>query len=75
MTEEKLERANSINREIDKCKRALKNDIKGVFYTEKALYTPSREYINISLGDEVNEKIKKIIEERLEQFKKEFEEL
>ena len=35
----------------------------------------SREYINISLYVEVNEKIKKIIEERLEQFKKEFEEL
>lgn len=75
MTEEKLERANSIKVEIDKCKRALKNDIKGVFYTEKDLYTPSREYINISLDVEVNEKIKDIIKERLEELKKEFEEL
>lgn len=75
MTEEKLEKANSINREIDKCKRALKIDIKGVFYTEKDLYMSGREYINISLDTEVNEKIKDIIRERLEQLKKEFEEL
>lgn len=75
MTEEKLERANSIKGEIDKCKRALKNDIKGVVYTEKDLYMTSREYINISLYVEVNEKIKDIIKERLEELKKEFEQL
>ncbi|MGJ0961682.1 hypothetical protein ACR75P_08355 [Faecalicoccus pleomorphus] len=75
MTEEKLERANSIKSEINECERALRNDIKGVFYTEKDLYMPSREYINISLDVEVNEKIKDIIRERLEELKKEFEEL
>ena len=73
MTEEKLERANSIKSEINECERALRNDIKGVFYTEKDLYMPSREYINISL--DVEEKIKDIIRERLEELKKEFEEL
>lgn len=75
MTEEKLKRANSIKIEINECERALRNDIKGVFYQYKDMYSAQREDINISLGNEVNEKIKDIIREHLEEIKKEFEAL
>ena len=75
MTEEKLERANSIKSEIDECERCLRNDIKGVFYKFENLYSDQRENICVSIGNEVNEKIKDIIRERLEELKKEFEEL
>lgn len=73
MTEEQYEKARFIKSGIDKCEKALRNDIRGVCYESK--YIDNKTLFKITLGDEVNEKIKKIIEERLEQFKKEFEEL
>lgn len=73
MTEEQYEKARFIKSGIEKCEKALRNNIKGICYESK--YIDDNALFNITLGDEVNEKIKKIIEERLEQFKKEFEEL
>ena len=73
MTEEQYEKARFIKSGIEKCEKALRNHIRGVCYEPK--YIDNNTLINLTLGDEVNEKIKKIIEERLEQFKKEFEEL
>lgn len=73
MTEEQYEKARFIKSGIEKCEKALRNNIKGICYESK--YIDNNTIFNLTLGDEVNEKIKKIIEERLEQFKKEFEEL
>lgn len=73
MTEEQYEKAGFIKSGIEKCEKALRNNIKGICYESK--YIDNNTLVNLTLGDEVNEKIKTIIEERLEQFKKEFEEL
>ena len=75
MTEEQYEKAKFIKSGINKCEEVLRHDIKGVFYQYKGIYPTDSVDRYVSLGNEVNEKIKKIIEERLEQFKKEFEEL
>ncbi len=75
MTEEQYEKARFIKSGINKCEEVLEHDIKGVFYRYEGIYPTDSVDRCVSLGDEVNEKIKKIIEERLEQFKKEFEEL
>ena len=75
MTEEQYEKARFIKSGIDKCEEVLRHDIKGVFYQYKGIYPTDSVDRCVSLGDEVNEKIKTIIEERLEEFKKEFEEL
>lgn len=73
MTEEQYKKAKYIKSGIEKCEKALRNNIKGICYESK--YIDSDTLFTLDLGDEVNEKIKKIIEERLDQFKKEFEEL
>lgn len=67
MTEEQYEKARFIKSEIDKCEQILRHDMKGVFY--------KHDHPFVSLGNEVNEKIKEIVKERLEELKKEFEEL
>ena len=75
MTEEQYEKARFIKSGINKCEEVLSRDIKGVFYQGKGIYETNSVDVCVSLGNEVNEKIKKIIEERLEELKKEFEEL
>ena len=75
MIEEQYEKARFIKSGINKCEEVLRHDIKGVFYRYEGIYPTDSVDRCVSLGNEVNEKIKKIIEERLEQFKKEFEEL
>lgn len=73
MTEEQFEKAKFVKSGIDKCEKALSVKIRGICYEYGCIDNGT--LCNMTLGDEVNEKIKKIIEERLDQFKKEFEEL
>ena len=75
MTEEQFEKARVIKSGIEKCEQVLRHDIRGVFYQCEGIYPTDRIDVCVSLGNEINEKIKEIIRERLEQFKKEFEEL
>lgn len=73
MTEEQFEKAKYIKSGIEKCEKALRNNIKGICYESK--YIDNNSLFTLTLGDEVNKKIKDIISERLEELKKEFEEL
>lgn len=70
MTEEKLNKANELRDNIINLKRAVKKDIKGVYYYEQI---PSKGYIG--LDSETLSDINKVISNRLEELSKELEEL
>lgn len=73
MTEEQFEKAKYIKSGIEKCEKSLSVKIRGVCYEHGCI--DNETLFPLTLGDEVNEKIKEIIKDRLERFKKEFEEL
>lgn len=71
MTEEKLKRAEELGDKIRAFERALQEDVKGLYFN--AMTLPNKGYIeldNLTLGY-----INTVIRQRLEELKKEFEEL
>ena len=71
MTEEKLKRANELKRQIESLEEALKSRIDGFYYENKEYSVK----FFIDLDVKTINNIKPLIAERLEELKKEFEEL
>lgn len=71
MTEEKLKKAEELRDKIRNIERALQEDVKGLYFN--AMPFPNKGYIE--LDDLTLGFINTTIRERLEELKKEFEEL
>lgn len=71
MTEEKLKRAEELRDKIRAFERALQEDVKGIYFN--AMPFPDKGYIK--LDDLTLGYINTVIRQRLEELKKEFEEL
>ena len=71
MTEEKLKRAEELRDKIRAFERALQEDVKGLYFN--AIPFPNKGYIK--LDDLTLGYINTVIRQRLEELKKEFEEL
>lgn len=71
MTEEKLKRAEELRDKIRAFERALQEDVKGLYFN--AMPFPNKGYIK--LDDLTLGYINTVIRQRLEELKKEFEEL
>lgn len=70
MTEKQLKKINKLGNDVRNLEKASKMSLQGVFYYSQL---PVKEYI--SLDDITLSKIKMIIVDRLNELKKEFEEL
>ena len=71
MTEEKLKRAEELRDKIRAFERALQEDVKGLYFNARPF--PDKGYIK--LDDLTLGYINTVIRQRLEELKKEFEEL
>ena len=71
MTEQKLKKAEELKDRIRNFERALREDVKGLYFN--AMSFPNKGYIK--LDDLTLGFINTLIRERLEELKKEFEEL
>lgn len=71
MTEEKLNKANKLKQQIKNLEKALESRIDGLFYENKEYRV--KYYIDLDVKT-IND-IKTLIKQRLEELRKEFEEL